>query len=154
LNVANFIVMRVSGVDSYELATQFDNTPPLPEIEYQPKRIPSRIDPQYFDRAAVDIAVPGKPRPYSDVAAERANGLAGMPNYTALCRIVEDGRLVEHEIAIEPIAAKKNDECAATIRQASLGYGTNVRDVASAIRERIGSSITFDYLIPHPDDED
>ncbi|MCH7662831.1 MAG: type IV secretion system DNA-binding domain-containing protein, partial [Chloroflexi bacterium] len=30
LNVANFVVMRVSGKDSFELASQFDNTPPEP----------------------------------------------------------------------------------------------------------------------------
>ncbi len=43
LNVANFIVMRVSGKDSHELASQFDNTPPDPEVRieavYQPYRL-------------------------------------------------------------------------------------------------------------------
>jgi hypothetical protein len=154
LNVANFVVLRVSGVDSYELATQFDNTPPPPDIEFQPKRIPSKIDSRYFERAAVDIAVPGQPRPYSDVAAERANLLAGLPNYTALCRIVEDGKLVEHTISIESVAGAGDEHRARRIRQASLDLGCDTERVADWIEKRIGNDLSFDYLEPHPDDED
>ncbi len=36
LNVGNPIVFRIVGKDSYELAAQFDNTPPEPDLERQP----------------------------------------------------------------------------------------------------------------------
>ena len=37
MNVGNFIVFRVSGRDSYMLASQFDNTPPPPDVRKEPR---------------------------------------------------------------------------------------------------------------------
>lgn len=41
LNVGNFVCFRVTGVDGPELAAQFDNTPPPPDIVWEPIRMPS-----------------------------------------------------------------------------------------------------------------
>ncbi len=35
-NVGNLVVFRVTGRDSYDLASQFDNTPPPPETRVEP----------------------------------------------------------------------------------------------------------------------
>ncbi len=154
LNVANFIVLRVSGVDSHELAAQFDNTPPEAETEVQPKYIRSKLNPDYVERTSAFVEVKGKARIYSDVEAECANTLARLPNYTALCRLIEDGKMVEHEIAIQPVSAMSNSEQRKRIRCNALNYGQEAATVDQWILERIGTEMIFDYLRTHPDDQD
>lgn len=154
LNVANFVVLRVSGIDSLELATQFDNTPEEPEIEYQPLRRTSKIDSKLFDRMSVDVAVKGKPRTYNDVAAERANTLAGLDNFVGLCRIVEKGKLKEHLFSIEPVREAGSVERAQALRQNSLVECHPAEEVAQFIEDRIGAELTFDFLQSRPGDDD
>lgn len=98
LNVGNIIIFRVTGRDSYELASQFDNTPPPPD---------SRIEPVYqdYEYQGIDLFIESKlhtdegklyqevdlpRRPYNDVEAEMANRLSVLPNYHAWCRLIHD----------------------------------------------------------------
>lgn len=120
LNVGNLIVFRVTGRDSYSLASQFNNTPPPPD---------TRVEPIYreYEFQGVDVLLEthlntgeGKlyqevelpRRPYSDVEAERANRLSILPNYEALCRLIHISggntrpSLVEHHMVTEVLDTK------------------------------------------------
>lgn len=102
LNVGNFVCYRVTGIDSGELAMQFDNTPPDPELRFEPMRRPSPSIPGVFVREPVEMQVPEPRRLYTDVAAERANTLANLPPFHALTKLIEehDKRLALAEYAI------------------------------------------------------
>jgi len=129
LNVANFITLRVSGKDGLELATQFDNSPDEPEIRYEPipKHVATFDGVQVFeDRkdpktgGVMKYAVGQPRRMYSDVAAETANEMARLPNYDALCRVLEGRKLVEYLIQLEaPHKPSKKDQAA---RQEKADY--------------------------------
>lgn len=158
LNVANFLVMRVSGIDAHELATQFDNTPPEPDTIWEAQRLPY-TDPAlrglYWPDNTVQYPVPGVRRPYSDVAAERANDLANLPNYLANARLVVDGRLQEFIIKVIPPEhlpllelPTPNKVTAAYIREQSLKRGVPAAAVDRMIGAKIGEQITFD---PYPE---
>lgn len=95
LNVANLVVLRVSGKDSIELAGQFDNTPPPAEPRFEAAYQP--IDDRGQLWAKVETAasgvglyqmVEGYQQPYSDVHLEMANTLAQIPNHQAICRVL------------------------------------------------------------------
>ena len=89
LNVGNFVCFRTTGVDSGELAMQFDNTPPAPEFRYEPLRRESSKIPGLYMREDVDIVVEGLRRMYTDVAAERANTLANLPPFHAQVKLIQ-----------------------------------------------------------------
>jgi hypothetical protein len=100
LNVGNLIVFRTTGPDSYDLASQFDNTPPPPEKVMEPEYRPYKtaedggklfVKPQSttgvgsFYREVERIR-----RTYSDMQGEQANKLSVLPNYKAWCRLIYD----------------------------------------------------------------
>lgn len=147
LNVANFIVMRVSGRDSAELATQFDNTPPPPERRYEPVRFQSENFPDFYEqRTTLEQEVDGPRRLYSDVAAEQANALSILPNYRARVRLVDDtGRLIEHNIETITPQGEENLDRTAAIRAASAALGQPKREVEEVIERRIGD-VVFDEI--------
>jgi hypothetical protein len=151
LNVANLAVMRVSGKDSFDLAGQFDNTPPEPDKTMEPIY-------QYSDQSLVGIEemlyeVFSNPsgsttlfrekelprRLYSDVQGETANQLSIQPNFTAHCRLVGDkGGLEECLITTLPPQGTPDPEAAAYIRRRSLELGTPREEVEAAIAAKIG----------------
>ena len=138
LNVGNLILFRVSGKDSSELATCFDNTPPEPELERQPALYPTSREGVYRtgDRTEY-VLISGKRRLYADVAGERANQLANLPNYCALCRLVESGGLVEHELVALPPQGTIDQEQANRIRDRSrMTYGRPRQEVEAALAKR------------------
>jgi hypothetical protein len=88
LNVGNFIVFRTSGQDSHLLASQFDNTPPEPEMEWERVRTPSEQWPGIHFPGVGEVPVPGPRRLYTDVQAETANNLSILPSYQAYSRLI------------------------------------------------------------------
>ena len=159
LNVANVMMMRVSGKDSFELASQFDNTPPEPkktmEALYQlsSEGLDGVEEPLYevFNApTGAGTLFREKELPqrlYGDVQAERANQLTIQPNFQAYCRVVGDkGRLVEHAISTLPEQGECNPEAAAYIRRRSLQLGTPREVVEAAIATKIGGDLTFEEL--------
>jgi hypothetical protein len=96
LNVGNLIVFRTTGKDGYELASQFDNTPPEAETRMQPIYQKSDfLDNQVYVEAYYESAggkmfeeVKLPRRPYSDVEAEQANRLSSLPDWQAFCRLI------------------------------------------------------------------
>lgn len=160
LNVANFAVMRVSGIDAHELATQFDNTPPEPDPIWDVERRPY-TDPAlrgyFWPDNSMQYPVAGVRRPYSDVAAEHANRLANLPNYQADARLIVDGSLQEFIVKVVPLEGlplaevpEPKEAVAAYIRQRSLKRGVPAETVDAMIRAKIGEHITFD---PYPEKE-
>src|SRR5260221_3933482 len=152
LNVANFIVMRVSGIDSTELAQQFDNTPPPAEPEWQAVRRPSEHFPDEYVQEPREVLMPGKPRTYSDAAAETANSLSYLNNYEGMCRLVGAGGRLEtdrfHSATLADIdpEAKPNPEMAAYIRAKSLERGVPVEDVEADIEQKMGHIDFYDVV--------
>jgi len=149
LNVTNFIVMRVSGKDSFELASQFDNTPPPAEIrkepEYQIHSHDGTGKERYIARRLAsgggtvyrDVEQPR--RPFNDVQVEKANQLSNLPDHHALCRIGVDGRLVEYAIkTLEPMG-QPNAQTAEYIRKRSLERGAPRDQVEADIDRRLGN---------------
>jgi hypothetical protein len=148
LNVANFIVLRVSGRDSFDLAAQFDNTPPAPEIKIEPvyersgdgryKQLKSATG-----SGVVYHEVKQQPRPYNDVAAEQANHLSILPNQHALCRLVNGRDLNKYFCATLPPSGTESPQMAAAIRQKSAERGKPRREVEAEIERRIGNQLDF-----------
>lgn len=157
LNAGNFVVLRVTGIDAGELATQFDNTPPKPDLIWEYERRPYD-DPQragyFWPDHEYQYPVPGARRLYNDMASERANTLAGQENLQAQARIVEGRKLVEHYIQIEPLemqfSVEPDEDTARIIREQSLKLGTPRQTVDEAIKQRIGEALTFDF-VPAPE---
>lgn len=146
LNVANFIVMRVSGKDSLELASQFDNTPPPPETKMEP------VYQEYDDRGLfvpVELnsgegrlhqAVEQPQRLYSDVEMEMANTLSTLPNYQARVRLVQGDALAERAIKTREAIGEPSPEAAEYLReQARQKYGRDKAEVEEGILLRIGA---------------
>lgn len=90
LNVGNFVSFRTTGTDGIELSSQFDNTPPEPDLDWEPIRVPSEQWDGYFERGKVDQQVPGHQRLYSDVMMQTANDLANMYPYRTQVKIIEN----------------------------------------------------------------
>ena len=125
LNVGNLIVFRVTGRDSYDLASQFDNTPPPPDTRVEPVYGYTDFQGQEFlvqtrlntgeGTLYEEIELPR--RPYNDVEAERANQLSILPDFQALCRLINKPadrkkapRLKEFQITTEDIDAELEKE--------------------------------------------
>jgi DNA segregation ATPase FtsK/SpoIIIE-like protein len=92
LNVGNFISFRTTGTDGQELAAQFDNTPPEPEIIYQPKMFEAqrmRGEEVTYKPGRAYVAAKGPQRLYSDMMMQKANILANLPPYAFEARIIE-----------------------------------------------------------------
>jgi len=144
LNVGNFIFFRTTGKDSLELAVQFDNTPPVPDLEPQPMLYPTSNDGVYRvgDRREFVMAK-GKPRMYSDVANEMANRLTNLPNYECWCKLVKEGSLVEHYMATEPITRPKDPEIAQEIIENSRTLARDRKEVENDIRAKMDTSRIF-----------
>ena len=157
LNVANFVVMRVSGRDSFDLASQFDNTPPEPEVRMEPVyRFHSRdqaTGEEYFTARQLTTGagtqyhpVKQQPRPYSDVAAEKANQLSILANWRGTCRLVEGRDLREYTFDTDEALGEERPDIAAYIRQRSAMMGISREKVDAAIERRIGEKLVFDEI--------
>lgn len=157
LNVANVITMRVSGKDSFDLASQFDNTPPEPDRMMEPLYQPSSQTMtgvrdslfEIFDAptgAGALFREQERPRRlYGDVQAERANNLTTQANYCAQCRLVgEGGRLAEHVLQTLPPMGMTDAATAAHIRNRSQMLGQPRQAVEAVIAARIGENLRFD----------
>lgn len=108
LNVGNFIGFRTTGIDGFELANQFDNTPPPPEIVTEAKvqkGQSSRKQLYYLPKTTTGKGAQYEPverirRIYSGMHAEMANKLTFLPSYQAWCRLINDpesrGNIGEH----------------------------------------------------------
>jgi len=144
LNVGNFIFFRITGIDSLELAIQFDNTPPVPDLEPQPMLYPTSQNGVYRtgDRREFVMAK-GKPRLYSDVAQEMANRLSNLSNYECWCKLIKDGRLVEHYIATEPITKPKNPKMAKEIIELSRKLARSREEVENDIKTKMSNAEIF-----------
>ena len=96
LNVGNLIVFRTTGRDGYDLASQFDNTPPEAETRKQPIYQESDFLGNTVYVEAYYDSIGGKMfkdeklprRAYSDVEAERANQISILPDWQAYCRLI------------------------------------------------------------------
>lgn len=156
LNVGNLIALRLTGRDAYELAMQFDNTPPPPETRVEPVY-------GYMDYQGREFLVEtqlstgeGKlyqeveqpQRPYNDVEAERANQLSILPDYQALCRLIhiptdsnKSRRLMERHIRTEPtsqlVKGAPNPAMATYIRTNSRKLATSKAEAERQIKERV-----------------
>lgn len=89
LNVGNFICFRTTGTDGQELASQFNNTPPEPEIVYQPKMFPAQRGDDSYKPGKAYVAAKGPQRLYSDIMMQKANHLANLQPYAFDARIIE-----------------------------------------------------------------
>ncbi|MFH2039952.1 MAG: hypothetical protein ABIJ65_11005, partial [Chloroflexota bacterium] len=123
LNVGNMIVFRVTGRDSYALASQFDNSPPPSDTrvepifrEYEYQGVEALIETRLNTgegKLYQEVELPR--RPYSDVEAETANGLSILPNFEAMCHLIHipgGGKrpsLVEHHIVTEVLGEQLFD---------------------------------------------
>ena len=139
LNVGNLIMLRTTGVDSRELAAQFDNTPPEPEMERQPVLYRTSREGVYRtgDRGEFLLA-PGKARMYSDVQAEMANRLTNLIPFSAYCKLIVNGQLEEDHIKTLPLKGEPNRRMAETIRQRSRRLATPRAEVERSIEEKTG----------------
>jgi hypothetical protein len=159
LNVGNLVVFRTTGRDGFDLASQFDNTPPPADLIWEPIRTPSEQWSGYYDRGIVDRPVPGLRRLYSDVEAEMANRLSIQPNYRAWCRLIFDpkSRGVEEEdpslkqyhiktmVKDNDRTENKKEEMARRIKKNAKRLGKPRRIVEREIDERSPSkSVEYD----------
>ena len=141
LNVGNFILFRITGKDSLELILQFDNTPPEPDPEPEPvlyrtsqKGIFRTGDSSEF------IMGKSKARLYSDVSQEMANRLSNLPNYECWCKLIKDGKLVEHHIKTFPLPDKTNKDQAKEIKEASKKLGKKRKEVEEIIKKKMSTA--------------
>lgn len=167
LNVGNFVCFRTTGVDSLELANQFDNTPPAPEKRYEPIHRPSPSIPDVFipERNA-SILVPQPRRMYSDVVGERANTLANLPPFRAQVKFIEkvddkSFRLTEQTIDVLDPTDALNSEFfgvvdmarAEWIRESSRRRAPERKHVEKWFRDRTRGRASF-ILPPETSDEE
>jgi len=155
LNVGNMIVLRTTGRDSYELASQFDNTPPPPEKVMEPvyreyDNASQGKEPLYIQpKSTTGVGnlyheVERIRRTYSDMEAERANKLSILPNFEAWCRLMsiptgkkERPRLVERHIITEDLTGKMGDsKIAGQIRENSRKLAATKEAVEKDIARR------------------
>ena len=95
MNVANLVVLRVSGKDAIELASQFDNTPPPAELKFEPIRYPVNPEGTIFSARrtegtgqTLEQLMEQPQRTYADVNLETANMLSQRENFEAVCRVL------------------------------------------------------------------
>lgn len=141
LNVGNFILFRITGKDSLELTLQFDNTPPEPDPEPEP--VLHRTSQKGIFRTGDSsefIMGKGKARLYSDVSQEMANRLSNLPNYECWCKLVKDGKLVEHHIKTFPLPDEINPDQAKEIKEASKKLGKKRKEVEEIIKKKMNTA--------------
>ena len=153
LNVGNMIVFRVSGRDSYSLASQFDNTPPPSDTRVEPVYQGYEYKGSEFlvetslstgeGKLYQEVELPR--RPYSDIESEMANQLSILPNFQAWCRLIHDPSdkkvapsLIERKIKTEELGLNEADpEMAKYIRHRSRMLAKPREEVESEILERL-----------------
>jgi hypothetical protein len=152
LNVGNLVVFRVSGRDSYSLASQFDNTPPPPDTrvepvyqEYEFKGMDTLIEARLNTgegKLYQEVELPR--RPYNDVEAEMANKLSVLRDYEAMCRLIHrpgDGKrptLEEHHILTNKFPEEEYDpEVANAVREKARGMAKPREEVEKDIKRRM-----------------
>lgn len=165
-NVGNLVVFRITGRDSYDLASQFDNTPPQADTRVEPVY-------QYYDYQGQEFLVQAElstgegtlyqelelpRRPYNDTEAEMANRLSILPNFQAWCRLIHDPRsrgekknprLVEFQIETEELGKKDaNPDIAARIRERSRNLAPTREEVEADIIRRTRGTIKPEYDVP------
>ena len=138
--LAIWLFSAATGRDGYELASQFDNTPPPPdkmmEPIHQPYKNAENGEQLYIQpKSTTGVGnlyheVERLRRTYSDMEGERANQLSILPNFEAWCRLIhypEDGsrpKLIERHIFTENLTAGRGDsKVAAQIRENSRKHG-------------------------------
>ncbi len=167
LNVGNIISFRVSGRDSYFLASQFDNTPPPGERKMEPIHAQWADSPddmdlyvQYRlegsgDGVYEEVELPR--RSYSDVEAEMANKLSILENYKAYGRLIRRPKpgqsfLGEYKLKTYPKPQVKGSWSAAIqeqcIKLSKEKYGRDREAVEKAIYERSGERIEQPSIPP------
>jgi hypothetical protein len=167
LNVGNVICFRVSGRDSYMLASQFDNAPPPADTKMEPAYGRWADEPEGYE-LYVQYRLPGTGdsiyesvemprRAYSDVEAEMANKLSTLKDYHAYSRLIrkpEPGKseLKEYYMATNP-QPQVNARWSADVRQACIDrsrakYCRDRAEVEEEIYKRTGGRITTDNLPP------
>lgn len=139
LNVGNLIMFRTTGVDAKELAAQYDNTPPEPELERQPQLYRTSREGVYRtgDRQEF-VLIPGKARLYADVEAETGNELATLPAFAAYCRLTGNDGLEEHTVRTRPLQRDSSAAVAERIRQRSRQLARPRGEVEQRIEARTG----------------
>jgi DNA segregation ATPase FtsK/SpoIIIE-like protein len=153
LNVGNMIIFRVTGRDSYELASQFDNTPPPPDVRMEPVYDTINYQGhQFFVETSLSTGEGGlhqevelPRRAYNDVEAEMANKLSILPDYHAWCRLLrkpddpekEPPRLYEVRVRTEHMTkGKGNQAMVEYIRKRSRSLAKTKEEVEREIFER------------------
>lgn len=152
LNVGNMVVFRSTGRDSYELASQFDNTPPPPEKTMEPvyRKYDNASDGETLyiqPKSTTGVGnlyheVERIRRTYSDMEGERANKLSISPNFEAWCRLIhvpKKGRpqLVEKHILTENLGDNDLDlKIAKQIRENSRNLAKTRKEVEKDIARR------------------
>ena len=152
LNVGNMIIFRTTGRDSYELASQFDNTPPAPDTRMEPVYEPVNFQGrELFSEVKLNIGDGGlhqeielPRRAYNDVEAEMANKLSTLPDYYAWCRLVrkpddpqKHPELFEVRIRTEHLTEKKgNPKVAAYIKEQSRNMAPTREEVENDLSSR------------------
>lgn len=161
LNVGNLVLFRTTGVDSKELAAQFDNTPPPPDKMMEPIYRPYEKNEGGEQLYSLPKSATGAGsmyheverlrRTYSDMEGERANQLSILPNFEALCRLIHipgDGKrpkLVEHHIVTEVWNVKNQPpEIAKTVRQRSRQLALAREQVEKDILRRSLGAVSQD----------
>lgn len=164
LNVANLIVLRVSGRDAFELSGQFDNKPEDPEDRIEPYYVPLEEDGSIIVKATTTSGeslfemIPGIPRGYSDIHMEMANILGQMPNYEAICRVLDLKRARElHQfrlnLADKPKGENPKMEKYIRVRSRQMAKFT-YEEITEYIKKQAGFDIgDDDYVIPAFDDK-
>jgi hypothetical protein len=149
------VVYRVTGEDSYDLASQFDNTP---------LHVDTRVEPvyQYYEYQGREFLIEARlstgegklyeekelpKRPYNDMEAEMANRLSILPNYQAWCRLIHDPgsrggtgnpKLEEYQIQGERLGlGEQNPAIAERIRERSRQMAKSRDEVEADIKRRI-----------------
>ena len=136
LNVGNFILFRTSGRDAYELAMQFDNTPPPGDVEM--RATGHRTSRPGALRPGDPVLAEGTRRTFGDLTNEKANQLANAPNYHARCRLLVGGFLEERFIKTRLIATEPDPRKAKYVRDRAEELGTPRADVEKLVRQKYG----------------
>jgi hypothetical protein len=151
LNVGNMVVFRVTGRDSYSLASQFDDTPPPPDTRVEPVYREYKYQGTDFlietnlstaeGKLYQEVELPR--RPYSDVEAEKANELSILPNYEAICCLIhmpgkgKHPSLVEKHIITDILGDKEYDSgIAVRVRERSRQMAFSREEVEKDITRR------------------
>ncbi len=164
LNVGNLIIFRSTGRDSYELASQFDNTPPPPDKLMEPIYRPYRESDGGEQLYTVPKSTTGVGqmyheverlrRTYSDMEGERANKLSTLPNFEAMSRLIHikaDGKrpsLMEKHFITEVMGENQVDPgAAAFVRQRSRQMALPQEEVEKDIERRSYGNIEGDTIL-------